>query len=208
MLLNTAVNIARDAGRQAVRDVMEARQRSNPWEITECWLKIAIAQALYREAREPGSPLLPIHDEFLECNASNLGSDSEHPLDIVVLYPMPEDKNRWDRSPAIGVIEIKKALGNNVSADAKRLARLASSPPALPSQPLKWVMFVVFINGTNAQVVSQNESRVTSVVQQCGLAPLTTCQPQSAPQRPAAATGDDSWFDIMCYGKDLTPNVP
>jgi hypothetical protein len=204
MLLNTAANIAQHAGRQAVRDVMAARQRSNPWEITECWLKIAIAQALYREARKPGSPLLRIHDEFLESNISNLGSLDEHPLDIVVLYP---DDDPWVCCPALGVIEIKKIFFD-VNADAKRLARLASSPPALPSQPLKWVIFVVFINGANAQVVSQNELRVASVVQQCGLAPLTTCQPQSAPQRPAAATGSDPWFDIMCYGKDLAPNSP
>lgn len=201
MQLTVAANIAKSAGKQAIRDVMDARDRSNPWEISECWLKIAIVQALHVEARKPGSPLFRIHDEFLESEVINLPSEIEHPLDIAILYPVLPKHSPWEYTPAIGLIEIKKDF-RVLHSDSKRLARLAGYPPH-QELPLRWVLFVVFINGPDSNAVVRNEQLILSVVKQYGLAPLVPCLPENAPQRPASSTGDDSWFDVMCYGKEI-----
>jgi hypothetical protein len=44
---------------------------------------------------------------------------------------------------------------------------------------------------------------ISSAVKQYGLAPFSPCLPENAPQRPAISSGDASWFDVMCYGKEI-----
>jgi hypothetical protein len=194
----SVAKLAQESGRQAVIDEMDARDRYSPWEVSEAWLRIAICQRLRLEFRREGSTRFRIHDEYAECDISNIESEDSHPIDIVVLYPLLEGKNPWDYCPAVGVIEIKKnflILHN----DAKRLRRLAAYPPGNP--PLKWVLQVLFINGLSEDVVLQHSRNSAATLANYGLQMLTNCEPKKASDHPGNAAVGDRWFDIVCYGR-------
>jgi hypothetical protein len=108
--LTSVATIVQEAGRIAVRDEMDARDRYNPWETSEAWLRITMAQRLRRICRLPGSPRYRVHDEYPEKKITNMRST--HPIDIVVLHPLPDGKNPWAYCPPLGIIEIKRNFQN------------------------------------------------------------------------------------------------
>jgi hypothetical protein len=204
MQLVDAAKNAKDAGRRAVEEVMDARTRFSPWEISERWLQIAIAQGLHRAVRKSSSPPWRIHDEYPENEITNISSEDPHRIDIVVLHPLPDDEQPWSYCPAIGVIEVKKGWGSLIG-DAKRLMRLITStdqPNDLSAPPpLSWVMLVTLINGADAAAVSENERLAAGQVLQFGLTAVVPCQPAQAQGHSGSAVVIDRWFDVMCYGK-------
>jgi hypothetical protein len=200
MLLEYAAKIAKDAGCRAVEDVMDGRSRYSPWEISEVWLQIAIAQALHKNTASANSPSgWRIHDEFPESEITNVSSVDPHPIDIVVLHPLSATEDAWSDCPALGIIEVKKGW-TNLKGDARRLKGLIEKPPMPDVLPLRWVMLLVFINGRDEAAVFETDRRVADVVKDFSLSPVLPCQPKKAKAHSANSV-DDVWFDVICYGE-------
>src|SRR5436190_21755370 len=122
------------AGLRAVNDAMKARRRDSPTEVTEVWLKIAIAQALLREIRMARRPIR-VFDELKAKHITNIqvgrGEAESHPVDIALLHPLMDTEggqSDWSREmDALGLIEVKKHYGR-VEGDAKWLDKLKRRP--------------------------------------------------------------------------------
>ncbi len=206
--------IARDAGRQGLMDAMDARRRDSPYEGTEAWLKIAIAQALLRETRMARRPIR-VFDELDANQITNItdirvgrGKKQRRPVDISLLHPLMDEDGKpdwWDLA-ALGLIEVKKDY-SKVGGDAEWLGKVKNR--ANFKQSLAWVMVTVLVNGKTEDDVRENERGVWDVVQKHGFDRLSDCAPQEPPWRPDWHSNgqpdpvEDRWFDLVCYGKEI-----
>jgi hypothetical protein len=210
--LKEAARVAQLAGRQAVRNIMEVRERYSPWEVTEACLKISLLLAFMEKIQTMPSPHLRLFDELTVDQLSNMrtveGIQESHPIDLVLLHPLPEgpcaDGNyAWDKrhQAPFGLVEIKKNY-ERVTSDARLLRDMTGASTGTP--PLIWILLVVLINGDSKEGVRRKESEVNKKVEKYSLRSLTSCDPEEARFMDDCDV-DDRWFDVMCYGKAVDP---
>jgi hypothetical protein len=203
MELDEAARITQEAGREAVRQAMEARQIGSPWEISEAWLKISIAQRLLAEIKRKNEQLR-ILDELRLNDISNINVGNEkgirHPIDLAVLYPWDDKKlkDRWD-GRALGLIEIKKNF-SLAESDAEFLSSVSTKQDFI--SPVKWVLLAVMINGASAEEISSGSEKIK--MSGHGLCLNRKPEPKEALNlQPPSISIKDRWYGVVCYGKKI-----
>jgi hypothetical protein len=207
MKLSDVAVIAHEGARQAVHTAMEARSRPSPWEVTEAWLKIRVMESLYDSFRESTSGLR-IVDELSADKITNIKVGDvwrTHPFDLSVLYPV-DDGDPWsERSiEALGLIELKKYDKLEMVRKDMELLGKAVQHGEGSSRLLKWVLFVVFVNGHSRQAVIEKAGTLAKEGSGCELFRLQVAtQPERAPPMPGRDSVKDQYFQIVCLGRLL-----
>ena len=207
--LQTAANICCTAGRLTVSDAIKARGRHSPWEVSEAWLKIAMLQALFRFSTSDDNKPFRIFDELIVRDIMNITLKDEvynkHPIDIAVLSPLKSNElgqcYPWaqENMVAHGLIEIKKNFSPKCVTDDAQFLRLITESC---DPTLRWVLQVVFINGSSNVVVNKRADDVAESVREYGLIRLTDCQPLEALPKSDAII-KDCWYNIVCFGHSM-----
>ena len=228
--LETAARISRDAAIGAVHAAMDARRRGSPWDVSEAFLKISIFQALSEHiGTSPVESHLRLFDELKVSDIANLkqnpavhGYAESHPVDLTVVYPISDrndDLEVWESYPAYGLIEIKKNF-KRVQDDATWLSELAThvfkvsqqdgnrgaSSFAKSNRAMRWVLFVVFVNGNDKNDSNDIKTRVEDCSKAIHAHGLELIIGGNTPQKTKLLNvpmGGDYLFDILCFGKNV-----